>query len=96
MLLEKNLALTDEYGLPVQIVITPGNTHDIRSAVGLLVDFQPGQLVLRDKAYNANWLQDYSSELGDWANIPPKFLRNSPICFFAQFRTDTISSVQLA
>lgn len=62
-------------------MITPGNTHDIQAATELLADIRPGQMVLGDKAYDANWLRDYVSDRGGWANIPPKSLRKSPICF---------------
>ena len=48
----------------VKFVMTPRNTHDIRAAAELLADVQPGQLVLGDKAYHANWLRDYVSERG--------------------------------
>jgi transposase len=65
----------------VKFVITPGNTHDIQSAAELLADIRKGQMVLADKAYDANWLRDYVSDRGGWANIPPKSLRKSPICF---------------
>ena len=74
-------ALTDKLGLPVKFVIIPGNTHDIQAAAELLADIQRGQMVLGDKAYDANWLRDYVSDRGGWANIPPKSLRKSPICF---------------
>jgi transposase len=74
-------ALTDGQGLPVKFVITPCNTHDIQAAAELLADIRKGQIVLANKAYDANWLRDYVSDRGGWANIPPKFLRKSPICF---------------
>ena len=74
-------ALTDECGLAVRFVITPSNTHDIRAAAELLFAVQPRQMILRDKAYDANWLRDYVSERGSRPNIPPKSWRKSPICF---------------
>lgn len=49
-------ALTDGEGLPVKFVIAPGNTHDIQAAAELLADICKGQMVLVDKAYDANWL----------------------------------------
>jgi transposase len=67
--------------LPVKFVITPGNTHDIQAAAALLTDIRKGQMVLGDKAYDANWLRDSIAEQGGRANIPPKTLRKSPICF---------------
>jgi transposase len=73
--------LTDDDGLPVQCVITPRNTHDIQAASELLAYLRKGQMVLGDKAYDANWLMDYIAERGGWANVPPKTLRKSPTCF---------------
>jgi transposase len=67
--------------LPVKCIITPGNTHDIQAARELLAEIRKGQTVLGDKAYDANWLREYVAERGGWANIPPKTLRKSPICF---------------
>ena len=67
--------------MPIKFVITPGNTHDIQAAAELLTDIRKGQMVLGDKAYDANWLRDYVSDRGGWANVPPKSLRKSPICF---------------
>lgn len=65
----------------MKCIITPGNTHDIQAARALLADIRQGQMVLGDKAYDANWLRDYVAERGGWANIPPKTLRKSPVCF---------------
>lgn len=74
-------ALTDDDGLPVKLVITPGQTHDIKAAAELLSDIRKGQMVLADRAYDADWLRNMVSEAGGWANIPPKANRTSPICF---------------
>ena len=74
-------ALTDADGLPVKLVITPGQTHDIQAAAELLGDLRKGQMVLADKAYDADWLRAMVGEQGAWANIPPKSNRKSPICF---------------
>lgn len=62
-------------------MITPGNTHDIQAAAELLDNIRPGQMLLGDKAYDADWLRTMVSAQGGWANIPPKRLRKSPICF---------------
>jgi transposase len=73
--------LTDGDGLPVKLAITPGQTHDIQVAAELLRDVEKGQMVLADKAYDADWLREMVSKRGGWANIPPKSNRKSPICF---------------
>ncbi len=65
----------------MKFVITPGNTHDIQAAAELFADIRKGQMVLADKAYDANWLWDYVSDRGGWAKIPRKSLRKSPIYF---------------
>jgi transposase len=73
--------LTDDIGLPVKLVITPGQTHDIQAAAELLSGVTKGQMVLADRAYDADWLRNMLYEKGAWANIPPKSNRKSPICF---------------
>lgn len=73
--------MTDGDGLPVKLVITPGQTHDIQAAAELLGDIRKGQMLLADRAYDADWLRDMVFEKGGWANIPPKTNRKSPICF---------------
>jgi transposase len=70
--------LTDDIGLPVQLSITPGQTHDIQAAA-LLSDLKKGQIVLADLAYDADWLRAMVSEKGAWANIPPKSNRKSSL-----------------
>ena len=41
----------------MKIVITPGQTHDIKAAAELLTDIRSGQTVLADRAYDADWLR---------------------------------------
>ena len=65
----------------MKLVITPGQTHDIQAAAELLGDLRKGQMLLADKAYDADWLRTMVGEQGAWANIPPKSNRKSPICF---------------
>lgn len=67
--------------MPVKIVITPGQAHDIQAAAELLADIRQGQMVLADRAYDADWLRSMVTGVGGWANIPPKSNRKSPICF---------------
>ena len=74
-------ALTDGEGLPVKLTITPGQTHDIQAAAELLTGIGEGQMVLADRAYEADWLRTMISQQGGWANIPPKSNRKNPICF---------------
>ena len=74
-------ALTDSEGLPVRLTVTPGQTHDIQAAAELLVGIGEGQMVLADRAYDADWLRTMISQQGSWANIPLKSNRKNPICF---------------
>lgn len=67
--------------MPVRLAITPGQTHDIKAAAELLDGIGEGQMLLADRAYDADWLRKMVSEQGSWANIPPKTNRKSPICF---------------
>ena len=73
--------MTNGDGLPVRISITPGQTHDAKAADELLTDIQPGQVLLGDKAYDADWIRHRMREQGGWANIPPKQNRKDPINF---------------
>ncbi|MGB0696765.1 MAG: IS5 family transposase, partial [Rhodospirillaceae bacterium] len=74
-------AVTDEHGLAVRLAISPGQQHDAVAAADLLDDLQAGQMLLADKAYDADWIRSMVNECGAWANIPPKSNRKDPICF---------------
>ncbi len=65
----------------MKLVITHGQTHDIKAAAELLSEIRKGQMVLADRAYEGDWLRAMVTEQGRWANIPPKANRKSPICF---------------
>ena len=73
--------MTDEHGLPLRLAITPGQVHDIRAAGELLAGIKDGQMLLADRAYDADWLRTMIAERGAWANIPPKSNRKAPVCF---------------
>lgn len=73
--------MTDAKGLPIKVAITPGESHDLVPARELLQDMQKGQVLLADKAYDADWLRDMVKALGARANIPPKSNRKAPIAF---------------
>jgi transposase len=63
------------------VAITPGQTHDIQAAADLLGGIRQGQMVLADRAYDADWLRAMVGERGGWANIPPRANRKNPVCF---------------
>ena len=65
-------AVTDENGLPLKLAITPGEAPDITMAADLLGDIGEGQMLLADRAYDADWLRPMLAERGAWANISPR------------------------
>jgi transposase len=65
----------------VKVIITPGQTHDIKAAAELLAGISQGQMLLADRAYDADWLRAMVADGGGWANIPPKRNRRDPVCF---------------
>lgn len=73
--------MTDNDSLPAKLVITPGQTQDIQATAELLKDILKGQMLLADRAHDADWLREMVFEKGGWANIPPKTNRKAPICF---------------
>jgi transposase len=50
-------ALTDARGLPLELVLTPGQAGDCPVAAQLLGHLREGTIVLADKAYDADWLR---------------------------------------
>ncbi len=77
----KIYAVVDTNGLPVQIELTPGETHDNRLCSVLLSELCPQTMLLADRGYDADWIRMLVSEQGAWANIPPKRNRKEVICF---------------
>jgi transposase len=73
--------VTDGAGLPLRLSITPGHAHDSKAAAELLEDMEKGQMLLADKAYDADWIRKMLTERGAWANIPPRSNRKNPISF---------------
>lgn len=71
-------ALVDENGLPLRLHLTPGQAHDAPASKYLLDKLQPGQVVLADKAYDADWIRDMIWEQGAMDNIPSKSSRKIP------------------
>ena len=63
------------------MTLTPGQTHDAKAAYELIHDMREGQMLLADRAYDANWIRSLMSERGAWANIPPKSNRKEKAIF---------------
>ncbi len=74
-------AVVDTNGLPVQIGLTPGETHDNQLCSVLLSELRPQTMLLADRGYDADWIRALAGEQGAWANIPPKRNRKEAICF---------------
>ena len=63
--------LTDEQGLPVDFVVTAGQTNDCTQAIALLGERKVGH-VLADKGYDTNDIVEHVATMGAIAVIPPK------------------------
>jgi transposase len=74
-------AVVDADGLPVRLGLTPGEAHDNRLCSVLLTELRPRTTLLADRGYDADWIREFASQKGAWANIPPKRNRKEPICF---------------
>lgn len=74
-------AVVDASGLPVQLGLTPGETHDNQLCTALLMGLQAKSMLLADRGYDADWIRALVNHHGAWANIPPKRNRKDPICF---------------
>jgi transposase len=74
-------ALTDARGLPVKLVLTPGQAHDANGAALLLTDLPDGGVLLGDKAYDADWIRARIEGQGAAPNIPDKANRTHRHCF---------------
>jgi len=74
-------ALTDAHGLPIELVLTPGQAGDCPVAARLLGHLREGTIVLADKAYDADWLRRQIEAAGAAPNIPPMVHRRRKPCF---------------
>jgi transposase len=74
-------AVVDADGLPIRLVLSKGQAHDGPIGRQLLDHLQAGNILLGDKAYDADGLRQDVAARGAWANIPPKSNRRTPIPF---------------
>ncbi len=74
-------AVTDAKGLPIRLSITPGQDHDASAAAALFIDLQDGQIILGDKAYDADWIRRQIEDQGAAPNIPDRSNRTQRHCF---------------
>src|SRR5664279_2875460 len=79
-------ALVDALGNPVNLMLTPGQDHDLTCAQPLLENADPGAL-LADKAYDADSLIDALSQRTITPVIPPRANRKAKRdCDFTLYR----------
>lgn len=71
-------ALTDDIGRPLAFLITPGNTHDLVGARGLIGMVRTPRRLLADRAYDARSLRDELAARRIKAVIPPNPTRKHP------------------
>jgi hypothetical protein len=74
-------ALVDARGLPLELVLTPGQAGDCPVAARLLGHLRQNTIVLADKAYDADWLRRQIEAAGAAPNIPPMVHRRWKPCF---------------
>jgi len=77
----KIYALVDFNGLPINLKITEGKAHDGRSAHDMLDSIQAGHVLLADRAYDSNALQETMKKRGAWANVRAMPRRLDPPAF---------------
>ena len=78
-------ALVDALGNPVDLMLTPGQAHDLTCAEPLLAEADPEALI-GDKAYDADPLLDTLAQRDIAPVIPPKANRKAPrACDFALY-----------
>ena len=71
-------ASNNQDGLPLKLELTPGQAYDATPCETLLTGLQPGQWVLADKAYDADWIRNMIWEQGAIDVIPSKSNREIP------------------
>ncbi len=80
-------ALINQDGLPIRFELTPGQAHDAPPCERLLDALQPGQYVLADKAYDADWIRKMIREQGATAFVGEIYKeRNRTERFFGRLK----------
>ena len=74
-------AVVDARGLPLELLLTPGQAADCPAATRLLGRLRPGTILLADKAYDADWLRRQIERADAAPNIPFKSNRRWKGCF---------------
>jgi transposase len=71
-------ARVDRQGRPLQLLITPGQGHDLTGAEPLPATLTGRTIVIADKAYDADRLRVHIKARGAIANIPNMIRRKKP------------------
>ena len=66
----------DADGGPVEVILTPGQEHDVCQASTLLADHEP-RYVIADKGYDSDEFVDLIGQRGSQAVIPPRSNRTT-------------------
>lgn len=75
----------DALGRPRRLTLTPGSAGDCPQALALLTpDLRPGQRVLADRAYDADYVRAAVAQGGAQAVIPSKINRKEAITHDAE------------
>jgi len=74
-------ALTDACGLPLELILTPGQAGDCPVAADVIGHLQEKTIVPADKAYDADWLRRSIEAAGAAPNIPSMRHRRWKACF---------------
>lgn len=77
-------AICDEQGRPHVLLLTPGNTHDVKVADLAIGAVPPSDYLVADKGYDSNALRFWLIERGTVPVIPSKSNRKAPIEHDAQ------------
>ena len=78
-------ALVDALGNPVEVMLSPGQAHDLTCAEPLIEAVDPGALIA-DKAFDANAFIEGLNGRGITPVIPPKSTRKIPrLCDFVLY-----------
>ena len=90
--IHSGVLLVDALGNPVELMLTPGQAHDLACAEPLIENVDPDALI-GDKAYDADPFVDTLAQRQITPVIPPKANRKAPReCDFALYRDAILSS----
>jgi transposase len=91
-------AVVDANGLPVQLGLTPGETHDNRLCPELLTGLQPQSMLLADRGYDADWIRALVNQQGAYRvrNLVERSFNKIKQCRRIATRYDKLAANYLA